>query len=127
MLVDGKEVTLDVPAYLSAEGWTMLPVRAVTESLASASNSEPVDWIAGNPGTIMIYYGDKTVSMTLGSTTMYINGTPVPMSTAPVIVNDRAFLPMRDLGRALGLSDSQIAWDATARTATFNPTTTAAE
>lgn len=121
MLVDGKEVTLDVPAYLSAEGWTMLPVRAVTEALASASNSQPVDWIAGNPGTIMIYYGDKTVSMTLGSTTMYINGTPVPMSTAPVIVNDRAFLPMRDLGRALGLSDSQIAWDATARTATFNP------
>lgn len=121
MLVDGKEVTLDVPAYLSAEGWTMLPVRAVTEALATSSNSEPIDWIAGNPGTIMIYYGDKTVSMTLGSTTMYINGTPVPMSTAPVIVNDRAFLPMRDLGRALGLSDSQIAWDATARTATFNP------
>ena len=124
LLVDGKEVTLDVPAYLSAEGWTMLPVRAVTEALASASNSQPVDWIAGNPGTIMIYYGDKTVAMTLGSTTMYINGTPVPMSTAPVIVNDRAFLPMRDLGRALGLSDSQIAWDAATRTATFNPAAT---
>lgn len=123
MIIDGKETTLDVPAYLSAEGWTMLPVRAVTEALASASNSQPVDWIAGNPGTIMIYYGDKTVAMTLGSTTMYINGTPVPMSTAPVIVNDRAFLPMRDLGRALGLSDSQIAWDAATRTATFNPAT----
>ncbi len=121
MIVDGKEVTLDVPAYLSAEGWTMLPVRAVTEALASASNNQPIDWIAGNPGTIMIYYGDKTVAMTLGSTTMYINGTPVPMSTAPVIVNDRAFLPMRDLGRALGLSDDQIAWDAATRTATFNP------
>lgn len=124
MLVDGKEKTLDVPAYLSAEGWTMLPVRAVTEALATSSNSQPIDWIAGNPGTIMIYYGDKTVAMTLGSTTMYINGTPVPMSTAPVIVNDRAFLPMRDLGRALGLSDDQIKWDATTRTATFNPATT---
>lgn len=124
MLVDGKEKTLDVPAYLSAEGWTMLPVRAVTEALATASNSQPIDWIAGNPGTIMIYYGDKTVAMTLGSTTMYINGTPVPMSTAPVIVNDRAFLPMRDLGRALGLSDDQIKWDATTRTATFNPVAT---
>lgn len=124
MLVDGKEKTLDVPAYLSAEGWTMLPVRAVTEALATASNSQPIDWIAGNPGTIMIYYGDKTVAMTLGSTTMYINGTPVPMSTAPVIVNDRAFLPMRDLGRALGLSDDQIKWDATTRTATFNPAAT---
>ena len=124
MLVDGKEKTLDVPAYLSAEGWTMLPVRAVTEALATASNSQPIDWIAGNPGTIMIYYGDKTVAMTLGSTTMYINGTPVPMSTAPVIVNDRAFLPMRDLGRALGLSDDQIKWDATTRSATFNPAAT---
>ena len=124
MLVDGKEKTLDVPAYLSAEGWTMLPVRAVTEALATSSNSQPIDWIAGNPGTIMIYYGDKTVAMTLGSTTMYINGTPVPMSTAPVIVNDRAFLPMRDLGRALGLSDDQIKWDATTRTATFNPAAT---
>lgn len=124
MLVDGKEKTLDVPAYLSAEGWTMLPVRAVTEALATSSNSQPIDWIAGNPGTIMIYYGDKTVAMTLGSTTMYINGTPVPMSTAPVIVNDRAFLPMRDLGRALGLSDDQIKWDAATRTATFNPATT---
>lgn len=124
MLVDGKEKTLDVPAYLSAEGWTMLPVRAVTEALATSSNSQPIDWIAGNPGTIMIYYGDKTVAMTLGSTTMYINGTPVPMSTAPVIVNDRAFLPMRDLGRALGLSDDQIKWDAATRTATFNPAAT---
>ena len=124
MLVDGVEKTLDVPAYLSAEGWTMLPVRAVTEALATTSNSQPIDWIAGNPGTIMIYYGDKTVAMTLGSTTMYINGTPVPMSTAPVIVNDRAFLPMRDLGRALGLSDDQIKWDATTRTATFNPAAT---
>lgn len=124
MLVDGAEKTLDVPAYLSAEGWTMLPVRAVTEALATTSNSQPIDWIAGNPGTIMIYYGDKTVAMTLGSTTMYINGTPVPMSTAPVIVNDRAFLPMRDLGRALGLSDDQIKWDATTRTATFNPAAT---
>ena len=121
MIVDGQEVALDVPAFLSADGRTMLPVRAVTEALSDPSNTQPVDWIAGNPGTIMIYYGDKTVSMTLGSTTMYINGTPVPMTTAPVIVNDRAFLPMRDLGRALGLSDNQIEWDATARTATFNP------
>ena len=126
MKVDGKDVTLEVPAFLSAEGWTMLPIRAVTEALATSSNTQPVDWIPGNPGTIIIRYGDKTVSMTLGSTTMYINGTPVPMSTAPTIVNERAFLPMRDLGRALGLTENEIVWDSTTRTATLNPKTKAA-
>ena len=53
---------------------------------------------------------------------MSINGTNVAMTTAPVIVNERIFIPLRDLGVALGLNDDKIHWDDATKTATLNGT-----
>ena len=43
----------------------------------------------------------------------------VQMDAAPFIKDSRTFVPVRFLGNALGVSDSNIAWDNTARKATL--------
>ena len=110
-----REITLDVPAYIS-NGYTMMPVRAVTEAL---SNVAIVRW--DDPThTVTITFGSRVISMTVGSNTMNINGVPVQMQAAVEITGERAFIPLRDLGYALGLNDSKIAWDDATKTATLN-------
>ncbi len=113
--VGTKEVDIDVPAYIS-NGYTMLPVRAVTELL---SNSAIVRWDDATK-TVTIAMGQRIVNMTVGSKMMVINGVNVAMQSKCEITNSRSFIPLRDLGYALGLNDSQINWDDATKTATLN-------
>ena len=115
-LTAGRQViALDVPAYIS-EGYTMLPVRAVTEALSGAAI---VRWDDATK-TVTITFGSRVISMTVGSKTMNINGVPVQMSKACEITESRSFIPLRDLGYALGLNDSKINWDDATKTASLN-------
>lgn len=115
-LVAGKtDIALDVPAYIS-EGYTMLPVRAVSEAL---SGTAIVRW-DDSTKTVTLTFGQRVVNMTVGSKTMVINGVNVQMSKACEITDSRSFIPLRDLGYALGLNDSKINWDDETKTATLN-------
>lgn len=106
-LIAGEtQVTLDAPAYINAEGYTMLPVRAISTSLGIDNNN--VLWDQATR-TVTILYGDRIISMTAGSSVMYVNGSSIPTSSSVEIVNDRTFLPMRDLATALGVTD--LTWD----------------
>lgn len=106
-LIAGEtQVTLDAPAYINAEGYTMLPVRAISTSLGIDNNN--VLWDQATR-TVTILYGDRIISMTAGSSVMYVNGRSIPTSSSVEIVNDRTFLPMRDLATALGVTD--LTWD----------------
>lgn len=110
-----KTVPLDVPAFIE-NGYTMLPVRAVTEAL---SGTAVVGW--NDPEhQITITFGSRIVSMKVGSNIMTINGTQIPMSSEVIIKDSRSFVPLRDLGVALGLSESKINWDDATKTATLN-------
>ncbi len=115
MYAGDKEIALDVPAYIS-NGYTMMPVRAVTEAL---SGSAIVRWDDVTK-TVTITFGSRVISMSVGSNTMLINGVPVQMQAAVEITGERAFIPLRDLGYALGLNDSKIAWDDATKTASLN-------
>jgi len=115
MMAGTTEIALDVPAYI-ANGYTMLPVRAVTEAL---SGSAIVRWDDATK-TVTITFGQRVINMTVGSKTMVINGVNVAMQAACEITDSRAFIPLRDLGYALGLNDSKIAWDDATKTATLN-------
>ncbi|OUN45646.1 hypothetical protein B5G26_01070 [Anaerotignum lactatifermentans] len=106
-LIAGEtQVTLDAPAYINAEGYIMLPVRAISTSLGIDNNN--VLWDQATR-TVTILYGDRIISMTAGSSVMYVNGSSIPTSSSVEIVNDRTFLPMRDLATALGVTD--LTWD----------------
>ena len=106
MTAGETQITLDAPAYISADGYTMLPLRAVAKALGIPNESILWD---GATRTVTIMYGSKVIVMTVGQKTMYLNGSPVPASAAPEITIERTFLPVRDLGTALGVSD--LTWD----------------
>ena len=110
-----KQITLDVPAYISAAGYTMLPVRAVAVALGINTNN--VLWDQATK-TVTILYGQRIITMVAGQKVVYVNGSAIPASSSVEIVNGRTFLPMRDLATALGVTD--ITWDAATKTATLN-------
>ena len=63
----------------------------------------------------------KSVVFRIGAPEYVVNGqTPgVKMDVAPFIESDRTFVPVRFLGNALGVTDSNIAWDNNTQTATL--------
>ena len=115
MYANDKAIALDVPAYIS-NGYTMLPVRAVTEAL---SGSAIVRWDDPTK-TVTITFGSRVINMTVGSNVMVINGVNVAMQAKCEITDSRAFIPLRDMGYALGLNDEKIKWDDATKTATLN-------
>ena len=112
MSVGTETVNLDAPAYINSENYTMLPVRAISEAFGAT-----VNWDAASR-TVTVLSGQRIISMTIGSRTMYINGTPVAMNTTAAIVNDRTFIPVRDLANSLGIS--AINWTESSGTVTLN-------
>ena len=115
-LISGEnKVEIDAPAYINADGYTMLPLRAVAVALGINTNN--VLWDQ-NTRTATIMYGSKIINMTYGQKVVYVNAAPIPASTSVEITNDRMFLGLRDLGNALGVTD--ITWDQATKTATLN-------
>ena len=109
------KVEIDTPAYINANGYTMLPLRAVAVALGIDNNS--VLWDQSTR-TATILYGNRVVSMQNGASVMYINGQAVATKAGVEITNDRTFLSLRDLGTAMNVTD--ISWDAATRTAYLN-------
>jgi len=116
MYAGEKAITLDVPAYINANGYTMLPVRAVATALGI--NNDAVQWDQATK-TVIIMYGQRIITMTAGSSVVYVSGTAIPAKSAVEIVDGRAFLGLRDLATTLGVA--KIAWDPATNVATLNP------
>ena len=115
-IVSGEnKVEIDVPAYINANGYTMLPLRAVAVALGINKNN--VLWDQSTR-TATVMYGSKIINMTYGQKVVYVNGAMIPATAAVEITNDRMFLGLRDLGNALGVTD--ITWDQATKTATLN-------
>ncbi len=72
--------------------------------------------IAVNDQLIVFKINDKNYyTQTIGSEDIAVK----QMDTAPIIYLDRTFVPVRFLGNALGVDDSNIEWNNTTRTATL--------
>ena len=115
LLAGEAKVELDAPAYISAAGYTMLPVRAISKALGVNTNN--VLWNA-ETRTVTVMYAQRIITMTVGQKTIYVNGSAIPSSAAPEIKDGRTFLPLRDLGTALGVTN--VNWDPATKTATLN-------
>ncbi len=109
--LNGNSVTMDVAPYIK-DGRTFLPLRYVAEAAGVADSG--ITW---DPATqeVTINKGGRQVQVTIGSTTMLINGEAVTMDAAPEITNGRTCLPFAWVAQALG---ANITWDAAAQTVT---------
>lgn len=102
VLVDGREIHPDVPAYINSDNRTMIPYRAVSEALGAT-----VDWNEADQSVTVKYEG-RTVVVWIGKNTYTVNGQQKVMDTVPVIKNDRTMIPLRAVAEGLGC---EVEWD----------------
>lgn len=109
--VKGKAMRLDVAPYVKS-GRTMLPVRAVAESL----NMDTL-WDKTTKEVVLESHDKKSrVVLTIGKNTMLVNGKTVKLDAAPEIKGSRTFLPLRSIAEAVGV---KVDWDGATRTVTL--------
>ncbi len=109
--LNDKEVTMDAPSYIQDPGYTMVPVRYV----ANAFGVSDADILFGK-GTVTIFAGERTISLTTGSNIAVVNGNNVAMSTKVVNKDGRTYVPAGQIASLLGIKST---WDSATKTATF--------
>lgn len=109
--LNGTTVNMDVAPFIK-DSRTFLPVRYVANALGV--NDSSIMWDAASR-KVTIIKGSTVVQMTIGSTTMVLNGATITMDTAPEITSGRTCLPIAWVAEAL---NANIVWNATAQTVT---------
>lgn len=103
--IDGVKVPFDENSgypFISAEGRTLVPLRATMEAFGAT-----VRWDAETK-TALVTKNETTVAVTIGENRIFRNGTEIPNDAAAVIVNGRTYLPIRAVLEAL---DATVGWD----------------
>jgi hypothetical protein len=106
MQVNGMTQKMDAAPFIK-DSRTLLPIRALIEALGGS-----VEWNASTK-TATVMLGSRTVALTIGSKTALVDGKPVALDVAPMIVKGRTFLPLRAVAENLGLD---LAWEPVSQT-----------
>ena len=97
VFVENTEIQFDVAPQI-INGRTMLPLRAIFESLNAS-----VIWDSKS-STVIAKKGDISVSLSINSTNATINGKIVTIDVPSMIVNGRTLVPVRFISEALGMN-----------------------
>jgi Copper amine oxidase N-terminal domain. len=95
LTVDG----LKLNSPLSPEfrnGVTFVPMRAIFETLSAKVAFN------GKSKQVVGQRGDKSITLTLGSKTAYVNKTAVSLQLAPLTLNNNVYVPLRFVSESLG-------------------------
>jgi len=108
IIVNGKTSPLDSAPYLDKNsGRTMVPLRAIAESIGAIVSFEP------KTQRIDITKETTSIQLWIGKSKAVINGVTVDIDpdkpVSPVIIKGRTFLPLRFIGETLGF---KVDWDA---------------
>ena len=109
--VDGVEYEMDAQAY-SEDGRTMVPVRYIAQAFG-IDNANVL--YANQVATIIA--GEKIIQLKMGSNILTVNGAQIQMDTKAVVKDGRAYVPMKFIAAALGVS---VSYDDATKTATFS-------
>ncbi len=105
--VNGTAVEFEDQAPVIVNERTLIPLRGTFEALGA-----DVDWNSATK-TIVVSTGNTTITLAVGSSVMTVenNGvtSSVELDAAPEIINNRALIPVRAVGEAIGAT---VSWDA---------------
>lgn len=109
--LNGEEKELKEPAYISKNGYTMLPIRELTEVFPETNvlwNSEFNEAV--------ISFKDSNVSIVSGSDKMYINSKPIALKNIAEVHNGRMFVSLRDMCQICNIPNENIHWNGITKT-----------
>ena len=112
--VNGVTKTLDSPPIIK-NSRTLLPIRAVVESLGGT-----VDWSPSDK-KVTVSLGTNTIELWIGKSTAKVNGINKPIDSTnskvvPEIINGRTMLPLRFVAENLGAT---VDWNQDTKTITI--------
>ncbi|WP_338553534.1 CotH kinase family protein [Paenibacillus sp. KS-LC4] len=107
VLLNGSKVSFDNQEPVNQSGRVLVPLRGIFEAFGAE-----VKWDAATK-KITAVKDDRTVTLTIGSTTAYVNGTAVTLDVPASVVNGRTLVPVRFISEGL---DMDAAWDAATAT-----------
>ncbi len=114
-VVDGDAmVTMEAAPFIDENGRTMLPLRALSNSIGVEDNY--ITWDDSSKTVIILadLDGDGThtdqISVKVGQKQIDVNGKKIAMDTQAVIKDGYTYLPMRAVLNAMGFTDAQIQW-----------------
>ena len=93
-----KQIDEDNPAVevFVENDRSYVPVRFISENY-----NGQVEWVQETQ-TVNITFTDRTISLTIGKPEIIINGKTKELDVAPIIRNERTFLPLRACTEAIG-------------------------
>lgn len=110
VVLNGQTLSFDVPPQL-INGRTMVPVRAIFESLGATVNWE------SSTQTVTSAKGTTTISLTVGIPSIIINGSEKALDISPCVINGRTLVPVRAISEAFHLN---VNWDDATSTVIIN-------
>lgn len=93
--LNGSEMELEAAARLVGDT-TMVPLRSIAEALGAA-----VDW-RDKTQTAVAAKDGMQIELSVGSTTGYRNGEPVELAAAPLLIDNKAMVPLRFFSESFG-------------------------
>lgn len=103
VLYNGNILQFDAQPRLE-NGTTMVPIRGIMEAAGVLPEQIAFN---GARGTVTIQDGTKTILLTLGSKTAFVDGKEVQLSCAAYETEGRTFVPLRFVSEELGF---QVVW-----------------
>ena len=89
------EQNSDVAVFVENDR-SYVPVRFISENYGGG-----VEWLQETQ-TVNITFKDRTISLAIGKPEITINGETKKLDVAPIVRNDRTFLPLRACTEAIG-------------------------
>ena len=99
--IGGEKQNYEQPP-VNSNGNVLVPLRAIFESLGAT-----VEWNSSTQ-TVTATREGRTVVLTIGSKTAYINGVPVSLSGEPQLINGYTMVPVRFVSEAFG---GEVEWN----------------
>ena len=103
MTINHQNVSFkDARPFIDSNNRTLVPLRFMSEELGAS-----VTWDQKTK-TVTIALDETKAVLTIGKTTMVVNGAEVKMDTAPIIKDGVIYVPVKYIGSALGVKTE---WD----------------
>lgn len=108
--IDGKNVISDVAPFINNER-TLVPIRVISENLGYNVNWD------NQTRKVTVKNSDKTIELFIGKKNVSVNGKDNSIDVAPMIKNERTFVPLRFISESF---DNDVNWDKDTRTVKIN-------
>lgn len=108
--IDGKNVISDVAPFINNER-TLVPIRVISENLGYNVNWD------NNSRKVTVKNNDKTIELFIGKKNVSVNGVDNSIDVAPMIKNERTFVPLRFISESF---DNDVKWDNDSRVVKIN-------